>query len=199
MRISRRFLTTTAGLASATLLLTGCSALDFGGGDGSDEAASDTVDAPTAEAGTPATEATTAETGAATGEDPAGAEEVTVFDLEQGDCIEDVEAIFGGQDQVDEVENVGIIDCEQPHTGEVYHVEALEQEELPEMTELVSIAETACLDQFEPFVGAPYLQSDLEFAYFHPTPLSWQHGDHSIMCMLVSAEPTSGSAGGTAV
>lgn len=195
MRISRRFLTTTAGLASATLLLTGCSGLDFGGGNGADEAASDTVEAPTVETTTPATEATEAETG----EDPAGAEEVTVFDLEQGDCIEDVEAIFGGQDQVDEVENVGIIDCEQPHTGEVYHVEAMEQEELPEMTELASIAETACLDQFEPFVGSPYLQSDLEFAYFHPTPMSWQHGDHSITCMLVSAEPASGSAGGTAV
>lgn len=199
MRISRRFLTTTAGLASATLLLTGCASLDFSGGDGTDEAASDTVEATPAEEVTEATEATTAATEAETSEDPAGAEEVTVFDLEQGDCIEDIEAIFGGQDQVEEVENVGIIDCEQPHTGEVYHVEMMEQEELPEMTELASIAETACLDQFEPFVGSPYLQSDLEFAYFHPTPMSWQHGDHNITCMLVAAEPTSGSAGGTAV
>lgn len=197
MRITRRFLTTTAGLASATLLLTGCSALDFNGGDSAEGTASAT--ATPAEEAAEATEPTTAESETETSEDPTGAEEVTVFDLEQGDCIEDVEAIFGGQDQVDEVENVGIIDCEQPHTGEVYHVEIMEQEELPEMAELASIAETACLDQFEPFVGSPYLQSDLEFAYFHPTPLSWQHGDHNITCLLVATEPTSGSASGTAV
>lgn len=146
-------------------------------------------------AGDPTGEATE-ETGADTGAAAPGAEDQDVFDMAVGDCIEDIESIFGGADSVDQVTKVGVIDCGQPHNAEVYHAEDLPDGDFPGMTELTAQSEQICLDNFEAFAGEPYLQSDLEVTYFHPTEQSWGYGDRTVNCMIVSAEPTTGSAAG---
>lgn len=113
-----------------------------------------------------------------------------------GDCIEDIESIFGGADTVDAVTQVGVIDCEQPHNAEVYHAADLPEGDFPGLEGLTSQSEQICLDSFESFTGVPYLQSDLEITYFHPTEQSWGYGDRTVNCMIVSMEPTTGSAAG---
>lgn len=196
MRISRRLFTATAGLASASMLLSGCSALDFGGGDATEETtpeSSTTMASSERPATTPAT--TTAETSAT---EP-GPQDETVFNLAEGDCVADIEAVFGGSEETEIVESVGVIDCVEPHTGEVYYIEDLPDGEVPPAEELMATAEQTCIDQFEPFVGASYLQSSLDVAWLHPTPESWRYGDRSILCLIVSAEPATGSVGGSAV
>lgn len=190
MRTSHRLLTATAGLLGSALLLVGCggSESETGPGDGTSQ---ETTPPAESDTGTPTSEETSPETST-------GAEEELVFDLETGDCVADVQAIFGGEEMVNDVENVGVIDCAEPHTGEVFHIETLPDGEIPAVEELSATAEESCLAQFEPFVGVPYLQSELEIAYLHPTPQSWAQGDRDILCVLTSPEPTEGSAQQTA-
>lgn len=182
---ARRLLTLALSLPAAALLAS-CATLMSS--DSESETTTPTSDS--SESSTPV-ESTTEEPSTET----TTAEEQDVFDLSVGDCIEDIETIFGGAEMVDSVTQVGVIDCAQPHNAEVYYAEDLPDGEFPGVEALTTQSEQICLDNFESFTGVPYLQSELEITYFHPTDQSWRYGDRATSCMIVSPEPVSGSAG----
>ncbi|MGP6174704.1 septum formation family protein [Corynebacterium sp. A21] len=206
--ITRRLLATTVSL-SAAFLLVGCSSIysavqSVTGSDSTEassasatpattaldttSSASTSTQAPTAESSAPESPASTA---------PAPAEELDIFDVQVGDCVEDIHAI-GQTDAGEGVNTLGIIDCEQPHNAELYHLSDVggDSAEIPPEQELSEQANQICLDAFEGYVGTPYLQSELDFTLFLPTAESWRYGDREVMCLITSVEPVAGSAQG---
>lgn len=55
---------------------------------------------------------------------------------------------------------------------------------LPREQALSAQAETACVDSFEGYVGAPYLSSNLDVTWLTPTQSSWAEGDRTIVCLV---------------
>ncbi len=115
-----------------------------------------------------------------------------VFDLEVGQCFDD-------PDSFDEVANVDIVDCAEPHDNEVYHVFDLADGDYPGLAAVEADAGDGCLAQFEPFVGRDYASSQLDVRYLYPTPETWDEGDREIVCSLfdLSGDPMTGSQQGS--
>lgn len=206
--ISHRLLATTASL-SAAFLLVGCSSIysavqsATGSDSTAESAAPESADAATVSTAQRSAEETTATESPPTPESRTAApsaEEQNIFDVQVGDCVADIYAI-GQADAGAGVETLGIIDCEQPHNAELYHVGdvPVASVELPSEQELTGQANQICLDAFEGFVGTPYLQSELDYTLFLPTAESWRYGDREIMCLIVSGDPVTGSAQGSAL
>lgn len=106
-------------------------------------------------------------------------DEVDVFELEVGDCFDQIEPGDGT------VESVTAVDCDQPHDHEVYATYDLDDGDWPGADAVRAEAEEGCRVRFEVYVGAPYADSELEAAAFWPTEASWQeHGDREVVCFL---------------
>ncbi|HSF84469.1 MAG TPA: septum formation family protein [Acidimicrobiia bacterium] len=116
-----------------------------------------------------------------------------VFDLEVGQC-------FNDPDSFDEVANVDIVECSEPHDNEVYHVFDLADGEYPGLSSVETEAEDGCLGAFDSFVGMDYQSSALDIRYLYPTPDTWDNGDREIVCALfdLSGDPMTGTAEGSA-
>jgi hypothetical protein len=117
---------------------------------------------------------------------------VSVFDLQVGDCLKPDEDAEG------ELTEVEAVPCEEPHTQEVFALPEYEGENpdvYPGEAAIRAFADAACLDAFERYTGADYLDSDLYFSYLHPSLDSWNEGDdRTIVCVVISpGEETTGS------
>jgi Septum formation len=122
---------------------------------------------------------------------PAEAEEATVFQLEDGDCLTSDPSVQG------EVSEVPKVDCEDPHFSEVFHTYTIDANTLPSAGDMEGIVEDQCLAEFETFVGMPYTESALEVTWLEPTPESWERGDRELVCMITDpAGQTTGSLEG---
>ena len=119
-------------------------------------------------------------------------QDVSVFAVKQGDCLDDKTINAIGTEVSSEVEDVHAIPCTDPHTLEAYRVFDLEGgDTYPGPTVVQKQAQQGCLDAFEPFIGLPYNQSKLTFSYLYPQALSWtQADDRSVVCLV-------GEPGGT--
>ena len=115
-----------------------------------------------------------------------------VFDLEVGQC-------FNDPDSFDEVANVDIVECSEPHDNEVYHVFDLADGDYPGLSAVETDAADGCLSAFEPFVQRDYQTSELDIRYLYPTPDTWDNGDREIVCALfdLSGNQMTGSAQGS--
>lgn len=105
-------------------------------------------------------------------------EEVSVFDLEEGDCFS-----AGGE----QVENVIVVDCEEPHIFEVYAVlehEAADDEEYPGGEEIQAYADEECEGRFEDFIGTDYESSQWFITSISPTQETWAGGDREVLCTV---------------
>lgn len=104
-------------------------------------------------------------------------ETVSVFDLEVGDCW------TGATDDVLEVE---VMPCDQPHVFEVYTLVDYTDggDEYPGETAIQGFSESVCLDAFSAYVGTDYETS--EFFYFPlvPSESTWAAGDREVVCNL---------------
>ncbi len=123
---------------------------------------------------------------------------ISVYDLQLGDCIE-VPA-----DVAEELEQVTVLPCDDPHTHEVYLVDDTTLDDTfevyPGAPDVEGVASRICFDGFAEFVGSEVVDSDLTFTYLYPTLQSWTENDpvdRTIACLVVSA-PTRGSVGGSA-
>lgn len=109
------------------------------------------------------------------------------FELDVGQCFNEPET--------DEVVDVEIVDCSEPHDLEVY-----EAADLPDQTFDAAAVDTAafdiCLDAFDGFVGTPYTESELDIYYLIPSEASWADGDREVVCAIydLSGEPLTGTA-----
>ncbi len=116
----------------------------------------------------------------------------SVFDLEVGSCYD----LPSG----DVVEEVRVVDCDEPHDQEVI---ALVQypagpgEEFPGSEEIGAFADDECTSQFEQYVGVPYAESELLGFALMPTAETWPVGDREIVCAVyLEDEQLDGSVAG---
>jgi hypothetical protein len=104
-------------------------------------------------------------------------EETSVFDLEEGDC-------FGAAGE--QVETVGVVDCEEPHIYEVFALVEYESDddEYPGEEAVSAYADEQCEAEFEDFVGLDYESSRWFITSVTPSEETWADGDREIVCAL---------------
>lgn len=114
-----------------------------------------------------------------------------VFQLDVGTCFDD--DLGAG----DEVSDVPIVDCSEPHDFEVYAAVEMEEGDGWDQDAVYELGDRFCLEEFADFVGADYAESELDFTYLSPTELSWATGDREITCYVFEyGEKTSGTLEG---
>ena len=103
---------------------------------------------------------------------------IPVTDFAVGDCFDDP-TVF-------EVEEVEGLPCETAHDNEVFAIFDHEDpdQSWPGQDALDEYSYFACIDQFEAYVGADYVDSRLEVSFFSPLEDGWDSGDHEIVCFL---------------
>ena len=117
-------------------------------------------------------------------------EQTDAFALVVGDCLDDATAEGA-------VTTVPTVPCAEPHDSEVYAAFTLNESAYPGERGLQGKAQVLCLPAFEEFVGEPYLDSRLDFAFYYPTEASWAAGDREVLCVAFDPEgPVSGSLRG---
>ena len=123
---------------------------------------------------------------------PPGAETVTFDELTVGQCIPFME--WG-----EEVYELPIVPCDQPHTDEVYYIFDAEDGDFPGDDALQTIATERCDTAFADYVGIPYAQSELDNYWFVPTEASWNRlDDRTIQCIVYSNDEVTESFQGSA-
>ncbi|MGC5615174.1 septum formation family protein [Georgenia sp. Z1491] len=117
----------------------------------------------------------------------------TVQQFEVGECL-DLSDATGGT-----VSEIPTIDCEDPHTGEVYYVHTFADGDFPGESQVATELETACADEFEGYVGTDYASSQYMVQLLTPTTETWDEADdRDGICILSTSEDTTGSAQGSA-
>lgn len=96
--------------------------------------------------------------------------------LEVGDCLAD-------EDLAPLVERVETVPCDEPHNYEVYASIELPDGEFPGTAAIETEAQ-ACEEEFEIFVGVPYVESELHALPLTPTEESWELDDREILCLI---------------
>lgn len=122
-----------------------------------------------------------------------------VLDLGIGDCFDDGAIPIGPE--VQEVGDVPMVECTEPHDNEVYEVGTVEGDEYPGDEAIAGQADEICLDAFETFVGRDYATSALDFGWLVPTADSWEIGDRLVACFVyrLDLEKVTGTLGGSGI
>ncbi len=117
-----------------------------------------------------------------------GAGTVSVTELAAGDC-------FNAPDD-DEVSDVEGRPCNETHEFEVFAIVTYPGGgEYPGEDAIADHAGTQCVDEFEDYVGVPYMRSELDFSLWLPTREGWEAGDRQTICAAFDPadEETEGS------
>ncbi|VEG29077.1 Uncharacterised protein [Actinomyces howellii] len=122
-------------------------------------------------------------------------EDTSALDLKVGDCFND-EGTSGTS-----VTSVPTIDCNAPHTYEVYYEEDLTTSSAPTGTEVDALGTEICEPAFETFVGIDYASSVYMYSYLYPSADTWATGDRTVTCVISSTDGSqlTGSVEGTAM
>jgi hypothetical protein len=118
---------------------------------------------------------------------------VNAFQMRVGDCFDDGSTFTGA-----EVGSVPGVPCSKPHDNEVYAVFDLTMPAFPG-EQMGELAQQACLERFEAFVGKDYESSALDVASLYPTRESWtSQNDREVICAVydVAANKLTGSVKG---
>jgi hypothetical protein len=172
-RTHRRLLAVALSVVAITLAACGSSTETTPSPSAVTESVAASVAPPSASSSDPST-APSAAASAAGGE----GEQTSVFDLEVGDC-------FSASGQ--QVEFVGVVDCERSHVYEVFAVfdhEAGDADSYPGDQEIQDYADAACQPEFETFVGTDYESSRWYITSVTPSEQTWADGDREIVCTL---------------
>jgi hypothetical protein len=121
-----------------------------------------------------------------------------VFELAVGDCFDDGDLSLG---ELEEVGEVPLVECSEPHDNEVYAIVAVDGEVFPGEQAIQTQADESCLDAFDPFVGLDYESSALDFGWLVPTADSWELGDRVVACFVyrLDLEKVSGTLQGSSI
>jgi hypothetical protein len=115
-------------------------------------------------------------------------------DLSRGDCFN----TDGSQ-----VDEVSVVDCEQPHFYEAflnYDMTQGDDESYPGDESVLNDADGQCRLAFEAYVGTPSDDSTLYLTVIRPSESTWGEGDRTVICVLNTedaATAMTGSAEGT--
>lgn len=109
--------------------------------------------------------------------------------LNAGDCFNE----YVYRDQADFLQQITtLVGCDGPHDREAYFQTEYPSDEgdpAPPDETLRRWAESACLDEFEGFVGLEYVLSKLEIGAIVPTFESWtDDGDRNVICFVFPDE-----------
>ncbi|MBD7958760.1 septum formation family protein [Microbacterium sp. Sa4CUA7] len=126
-----------------------------------------------------------------------GQEDVDVFSIRVGDCINSAAVIEESQ-----LQSIPVVPCSEEHEDEVYHAfdSSVSGEEYPGEDVLLDEADTVCAgDAFTEFIGVPFTESVLDYWPMYPSDGSWASGDREILCMVYEgANLLTGSLAGAA-
>lgn len=101
-----------------------------------------------------------------------------VFSLEVGACFDD-------PDDIEQVSEVPVVDCAEPHDNEVFAVFDLPDGDFPGIEAVQDASVDGCLgERFESYVGTPYPESEIFASALWPTDSSWSAGDREVVCFL---------------
>ena len=117
-------------------------------------------------------------------------DQISVFDVEVGDCFTAPEEITTTFTTLDRVE------CEVPHEQEAYALATYTDpgtdttpETFPGEAALKSFADGACAQEYADYVGVDYRDSELFFTYLLPSPRSWeQDQDRTTLCFVTTTD-----------
>lgn len=155
--------------AAFALVLAGCGA--SGSSADNDEAMAS--ESPAAASATPEADTVVAEN-----EEEAAPETVDAVDLKVGNCLID-------DPDAEEVSDVEVLPCTQPHDSEVYAAMDIDAGVYPGEEAVDTMAQDFCLAEFQPYIGTEYSVSALDVGYLTPTPSSWTLGnDREILCTV---------------
>ncbi|MCZ6738920.1 MAG: septum formation family protein, partial [Actinobacteria bacterium] len=87
---------------------------------------------------------------------------------------------------VAEIQDVDLLDCNEPHDYEIYAMVQLEGNEgaYPGDQSLFDELDQYCFDQFEAYVGRDYSSSKYFYTPFGPLEPEWARGDRGGICLL---------------
>jgi hypothetical protein len=105
-----------------------------------------------------------------------------ILSLEVGDCFDDWEGSL--DNEIQEVSDVPIVECSEPHDNEVYSVSNMPEGPFPGDAAIQDWTITRCRETFDPYVGMAYEDSELDFGALFPTEETWNLGDTEVMCFL---------------
>ncbi len=113
------------------------------------------------------------------------------FQLETGQCLD--------EPATEEVVDVDIVECAEPHDLEIYRVADLPDRPF-DAADIDASSFDLCLEAFEGFVGKPYADSEFDIYYLIPSADSWADGDRGVVCAVydLSGEQLTGTAAGIA-
>ena len=97
------------------------------------------------------------------------------FELETGQCLNEPDS--------EEIVNVEVVDCSDPHDLEIFRVVDLSDQAF-EADAIDSQSFDLCLETFDGFIGTPYLDSEFEIYYLIPSEDSWADGDREVVCAV---------------
>ncbi|WP_315150583.1 septum formation family protein [Corynebacterium variabile] len=210
---ARALLSATAVVAAAGLALTACTSDDSStpeGGDTSAPAPETDVDPATlglavgdcvadlgAAAGEVAPEDSDADAGDAADAGAAGdAEEATTEDTEAAD--ETATDVPEGIDGTVPTSTAGVVkaDCDDPHVGEVYAQQDLDNQVLFPGARMSQFTAAVCTGEtFEDYIGYPFDSSIFDVITYAPSKESWAAGDRTVTCVVT--DPSAGYIPGT--
>ena len=106
--------------------------------------------------------------------------------LEAGDCF--------NKPPDESVREVDPLDCEQPHTDEVYTVLTLRGSRYP--ANIDDQAEEGCYNAFVTFMGTDPEETPFAYDWYSPTPDEWGQGVRRVPCVIIDPDdkPLTGSA-----
>src|SRR5688572_26080012 len=119
------------------------------------------------------------------------------FQMRVGDCFDDGTAFA---DESSDVDSVPGVPCSMPHDNEVYAVFDVSVTSFPGDA-MADMAQEACQERFEAFVGKDYESSSLDIATLYPSSDSWKQNDREVICAVydIDAKKLTGSVKGLAL
>lgn len=196
---ARALLSATAVVAAAGLALTACTSDDSStpeGGDTSAPAPETDVDPATlglavgdcvADLGAAAGEVAPADPDADAEDaaDAGDAEEATTEDTEAAD--ETATDVPEGIDGTVPTSTAGVVkaDCDDPHVGEVYAQQDLDNQVLFPGARMSQFTAAVCTGEtFEDYIGYPFDSSIFDVITYAPSKESWATGDRTVTCVV---------------
>lgn len=204
---ARALLSATAVVAAAGLALTACTSDDSStpeGGDTSAPAPETDVDPATlglavgdcvADLGAAAGEVAPEDSDADAG-DAGDAEEATTEDTEAADKT--ATDVPEGIDGTVPTSTAGVVkaDCDDPHVGEVYAQQDLDNQVLFPGARMSQFTAAVCTGEtFEDYIGYPFDSSIFDVITYAPSKESWAAGDRTVTCVVT--DPSAGYIPGT--
>lgn len=120
---------------------------------------------------------------------------VDAFNIRVGDCFNDL----GPEES--EVSSLPGVPCSAPHDNETYAVFDVSLTSYPNENAMFELANEACMDRFESFVGKDYETSSLDILTMYPSAESWIQDDREVVCSVydMNANKLEGSVQGRAL